>query len=383
MPSKLSEEIAPFYVMDVLERAKEIEARGNKVIHFEVGEPDLPTPWVICDEAIESIRNGDTKYTSSLGVAELREAIAEDYSEKYGVEVSPGRVIITMGSSPALFLTMASLLDSGDEIIITDPHYACYPQLIKIAGGVPKRVRIYEEEGFQIDIKRLKKAISKKTKAILINSPSNPTGVVLEPGLMRGISDLGLYVISDEIYHGLVYEGEAKTIYEFTDKAFLVNGFSKLYSMTGWRLGYLIAPHDFIRPIQKLQQNLFISANPFVQKAGVAALKKAREKVKEMIKVFGKRRIRMIEGLRELGFKIQSEPGGAFYVFVNAKTLGDNSYDLAFDILEKTHVAVTPGIDFGYGGEGYLRFSYATSIESIDEGIKRLKMYIDKKRKGD
>ncbi|HXG31001.1 MAG TPA: pyridoxal phosphate-dependent aminotransferase [Thermodesulfobacteriota bacterium] len=377
MPSRLSEEIAPFYVMDVLERAKEIEARGGRVIHFEVGEPDFPTPRVICDEAIESIRDGDTKYTSSLGILELREAIAEDYRKKHGIEVSPGRIIVTMGSSPALFLTMVSILDPGDEIIITDPHYACYPQLIRIAGGVPKRVRIYEEEGFQIDIRRLKKAISKKTKAILINSPSNPTGVVLDPGLMREISDLGPYVISDEIYHGLIYEGEARTIYEFTDKAFLVNGFSKLYSMTGWRLGYLIAPHDFIRPIQKLQQNLFISANPFVQRAGIVALKKAGEGVKGMVKVFGERRIRMIEGLRELGFKIHSEPKGGFYVFVNARALDDSSYDLAFDILEKAHVAVTPGIDFGYGGEGYLRFSYATSIESIDEGIKRLKRYIN------
>jgi aspartate/methionine/tyrosine aminotransferase len=194
---------------------------------------------------------------------------------------------------------------------------------------------------------------------------------------MREISDLGPYVISDEIYHGLIYEGEARTIYEFTDKAFLVNGFSKLYSMTGWRLGYLIAPHDFIRPIQKLQQNLFISANPFVQRAGIVALKKAGEGVKGMVKVFGERRIRMIEGLRELGFKIHSEPKGGFYVFVNARALDDSSYDLAFDILEKAHVAVTPGIDFGYGGEGYLRFSYATSIESIDEGIKRLKRYIN------
>ncbi|MBI2487277.1 MAG: pyridoxal phosphate-dependent aminotransferase [Deltaproteobacteria bacterium] len=379
MPSKLSQEIAPFFVMDVLERAKEIEARGNSVIHFEVGEPDLPTPKIICDEAIESLRGGDTKYTPSLGIPELREAISEDYRRNYGVDISSTRVVITMGSSPALFLTMASLLDPGDEVIITDPHYACYPQIINIAGGVTKRVRIYEEEGFQIDINRIKKAISTNTKAILINSPSNPTGAVLEPQIMTEISDLGLYVISDEIYHGLVYEGKARTIYEFSDKAFMINGFSKLYSMTGWRLGYFIAPEDFIRPIQKLQQNLFISPNPFVQRAGITALNSAKTKVKEMVQIFGKRRMRMIEGLRELGFEIYSEPKGAFYVFVNAKRFGDNSYDLAFNILEKAQVAVTPGIDFGYGGEGYLRFSYATSMESIDEGIKRLKAYISNK----
>ncbi|HEX9830487.1 MAG TPA: aminotransferase class I/II-fold pyridoxal phosphate-dependent enzyme, partial [Thermodesulfobacteriota bacterium] len=230
MPSKLSQEIAPFFVMDVLERAKEIEARGNSVIHFEIGEPDLPTPTLICAAAIESLKCGDTKYTPSLGIPELREAISEDYKSTYGVDISPSRIVVTMGSSPALFLAMASLLDPGDEVIITDPHYACYPQIIKIAGGVAKPARIYEEEGFQIDIKRIRRAISKNTKAIIINSPSNPTGVVLEPQIMREISDLGLYVISDEIYHGLVYEGEARTIYEFSDKAFMINGFSKLYS---------------------------------------------------------------------------------------------------------------------------------------------------------
>jgi aspartate/methionine/tyrosine aminotransferase len=379
MPSKLSQEIAPFFVMDVLERAKEIEAQGNKVIHFEVGEPDLPTPQVVCDEAIESIRSGDTRYTHSLGIRELREAISCDYRENYGVRVSPERVVVTMGSSPALFLSMASLLDPGDEVIITDPHYACYPQIIRIAGGMPKRVRIHEEEGFQVDIGRVKKTISRRTKAILINSPSNPTGVVLEPRVMKEISDLGLYVISDEIYHGLLYEGEAKTIYEFTDKAFVVNGFSKLYSMTGWRLGYLIVPEDFIRPVQKLQQNLFISPNPFVQRAGITALRSAKGKVKEFVRIFDERRKRMIEGLRELGFEIRPEPKGAFYVFVNAKRFGSNSYDLAFDILEKAHVAVTPGIDFGYGGEGYLRFSYATSLGDIEEGIRRLGEYIKRK----
>ena len=376
MPSKLSQEIAPFYVMDVLERAKELEFMGNKIIHFEVGEPDLPTPEIICEEAIKAIRRGDTKYTPSLGIPELREAIAEASNENYGVDVSPSCVVITMGSSPALLLSMLSLLNSKEEVIITDPHYACYPQIIKIAGATPKRFRIFEEDGFQIDIKMLKKAVSKKTKAILINSPSNPTGAILEPELMKEISELGLYIISDEIYHGLVYEGTARTILEYTDRAFVVNGMSKLYSMTGWRLGYFIAPQDFIRPIQKLQQNLFISPNPFVQRAGVAAIKKAKQQVREMMQIFGERRRVMIEGLRELGFDIKSEPTGAFYVFVNAKRFGGNSLDLAFDILEKTHVAITPGIDFGKGGEGYLRFSYATSVENILEGIRRLGEYI-------
>ena len=379
MPSKLSEEISPFYVMDVLERAKEIEAKGESVIHFEVGEPDFPTPDVISEEAIRAIKEGDTKYTHSLGIPELREAISENYESKYGVIITPGRVIVTMGSSPALYLAIISLIEPGEEVLITDPHYACYPQIIKIAGGVPKTFRIYEEEDFQIDIGRLKKAISPRTKAILINSPANPTGVVLRPEVMREISELGIFVVSDEIYHGLVYGGEARTVYEFTETAFAVNGFSKFYSMTGWRLGYLIAPQEFIRPIQKLQQNLFISPNPFVQRAGVKALKQAGSEALKMREIFDERRKTMIEGLNGLGFKIRSEPEGAFYVFIDASDLNPNSHELAFDILEKARVAITPGVDFGEGGEGYLRLSYATSIPNIKEGIIRLGEYIHSK----
>ncbi len=379
MPSKLSEEISPFYVMDVLERAKEIEAKGESVIHFEVGEPDFPTPDVISEEAIRAIKEGDTKYTHSLGILELREAISRTYESNYAIEIPPGRVIVTMGSSPALYLAIISLIEPGEEVIITDPHYACYPQIIKIAGGVPKTFRIYEEEGFQIDIGRLKKAISPRTKAILINSPANPTGVVLRPEVMREISELGIFVVSDEIYHGLVYGGEARTVYEYTETAFAVNGFSKFYSMTGWRLGYLIAPQEFIRPIQKLQQNLFISPNPFVQRAGVKALKQAGSEALKMRELFDERRKTMIEGLKGLGFKMRSEPEGAFYVFIDASDLNPNSHELAFDILEKARVAITPGVDFGEGGEGYLRLSYATSIPNIKEGIMRLGEYIHSK----
>lgn len=379
MPSKLSEELSPFYVMDVLERAKEIEALGKSVIHFEVGEPDFDTPGVISDEAIKSIKKGDTKYTHSLGIPELRNAVSDSYKKNYSVDIDPNSVIITMGSSPALYLSIISLIEPGDEVLITDPHYACYPQIIKIAGGIPKTFRIYEDEGFQISIDRLKEAITPKTRAIIINSPANPTGVVLEPSVMKEIAGLGIFIISDEIYHGLVYEGKARTIFEVTEKAFAVNGFSKFYSMTGWRLGYLIAPKEFIRPIQKLQQNLFISPNAFVQRAGVQALKRAEKDALAMAELFDERRKTMIEGIKGLGFKIYKEPQGAFYLFVNASKINTDSHELAFDILENAHVAVTPGVDFGEGGEGYLRFSYATSISNIKEGIRRIGQYIDNK----
>ncbi len=381
MQSKLSKDIAPFYVLEVLERAREIEATGAEVIHFEVGETDFGSPAAACEEAIAAINEGDTRYTHSLGIRELRNAIADDYRESYGVDVSPDRIIVTMGSSPALYMSMLALVDPGDEIIITDPHYACYPQLIKIAGGVPKKVRIYEEEGFQPDVSRIEEAITPRTKAILINSPANPTGVVIDPDVLGGIAGLGVPVISDEIYHGLVYSGEARTMLEFTGNAITVNGFSKLYAMTGWRLGYVIVPGPLVRPVQKLQQNLFISPSPISQRAGVAALRKGKGDAESMVKEFGERRKRMIEGLKRLGLTTEVEPTGAFYVFANVSKLSNDSLALAFDILEKAHVAVTPGADFGEGGEGYLRFSYAAAPEKIDEGLRRLAAYLEKNTK--
>ncbi len=376
MISKLAKSISPFYVMEVLERAQQLERKGINIVHLEIGEPDHNTDSQICEKAVSSIKSGDTKYTHSLGVAELREELSLFYKKKYNLSVCSQNVIITTGSSPALFLCFASILDPGDEIILTDPHYACYPQIIKIAGGVAKFVRIYEQEDFQIDVSRLKKLISKKTKAILINSPSNPTGMLVNKDVMEQLAELRIPIISDEIYHGLVYEGKEQSILEFTESAIVVSGFSKLYSMTGWRLGYMIVPDPYVRPIQKLQQNLFISANSFVQSSGIEALRLSDNKIKNIVGKYKKRRDIMVTGLRDLGFDIKKVPDGAFYVFINTKKINTNSYELAFDILEKSHVALTPGIDFGSGGEGYLRFSYANSVENIKEGIARLKKYI-------
>lgn len=376
MISKLAKSISPFYVMEVLERAQQLERKGINIVHLEIGEPDHNTDSQICKKAVSSIKSGDTKYTHSLGVAELREELSLFYKKKYNLSVSAQNVIVTTGSSPALFLCFASILNPGDEIILTDPHYACYPQIIKIAGGVAKFVRIYEQEDFQIDVSRLKKLISKKTKAILINSPSNPTGMLVNKDVMEQLAELRIPIISDEIYHGLVYEGKEQSILEFTQSAIVVSGFSKLYSMTGWRLGYMIVPDPYVRPIQKLQQNLFISANSFVQSSGIEALRLSDNKIKNIVGKYKKRRDIMVTGLKDLGFDIKKVPDGAFYVFINTKKINTNSYELAFDILEKSHVALTPGIDFGSGGEGYLRFSYANSVENIKEGIARLKKYI-------
>ena len=375
MPSTLVENLSPFYVMEVLEHAKKLESEGRDIIHFEVGEPDFITPGEICESAIESIKNGNTKYTESVGIPELRETIAKNYNNKYGQNIPYSNVVVSSGSSPAIFMSILSVINPGDEVIITDPHYACYPQIIKIAGGVPRKVRVYEENGFQIDVSEIKKNITEKTKAIILNSPSNPTGAIIQEEVFKEIADLGVLIISDEIYHGLEYTKKADSIYQFTDNAFVINGFSKLYAMTGWRLGYIIAPEKFVRPIQKLQQNLFISPNPFVQKAGITAIIKAQDSTDVMVKEFDERRKLMLSELRASGFKIANDPEGAFYVFLNISEFTSSTYKLSFDILNKAGVAVTPGIDFGDGGEGYIRLSYATSRELIVEGVERLADY--------
>ncbi|MBT8363782.1 MAG: pyridoxal phosphate-dependent aminotransferase [Deltaproteobacteria bacterium] len=381
MISKRTAEMTSFIVMDVLERANEMERAGIHIIHLEVGEPDFDTPTCIKEAACRALEDGHTHYTHSLGMYELRQAISEYYLATYGVSFDPDRVIVTSGSSPAIFLVFSALLEKDDQVIISDPHYACYPNFIKFVEGQPVAVTVYQEDGFQYRPELIKQKINPKTRAIFINSPSNPTGNLLSENRMKAISALvggpqSPHIVSDEIYHGLVYEGQEHSILEFTDRAFVLNGFSKLFAMTGLRLGYVIAPQPFIRPMQKLQQNFFISANAMVQKAGIAALKEARQDVARMKDIYNERRRFMIARLKEIGFGITVEPTGAFYVFANAKHLSDDSYKLAFDILEKAHVGVAPGIDFGPNGEGYLRFSYANSLENIEEGMDRLERYL-------
>ena len=376
MISKRAESISPFIVMEVLERARELEVQGIDIIHLEVGEPDFDIPTAVKAATKAALDEGLTHYTHSLGDMRLREAIAQHYLDIYGVSVKPDQVVVTSGTSPAMMLVFAALLEGGQEVIISDPGYACYPNFISFLGGVPVRVPVYEKEGFEFSPDAIRARISDKTKAILINSPSNPTGNLLSEGTMRAIARFSPYIISDEIYHGLVYEGREHSILEFTDHAFVLNGFSKLYAMTGLRLGYLIAPEKFIRPIQKMQQNFFICASSLAQRAGIAALQDTAQEVAEMKRIYNQRRQFMIRRLKEIGLGITVEPTGAFYVFANARHISGDSYKLAFDILEKAHVGVTPGIDFGKNGEGYLRFSYANSMENIEEGLDRIEKYL-------
>jgi aspartate/methionine/tyrosine aminotransferase len=380
MISKKAQEIPPFIVMDVLEKAQELERIGERVIHLEVGEPDFDTPECINEASYRAICDGKTHYTHSLGLMELREAIAEDYWKRYHVNVSPEQVLVASGTSPAMLLLFSALLEEGDQVILSNPYYPCYPNIIRFVGGSPIFVDVKEEEGFQYLPGMIEEKLTPRVKGIMINSPSNPTGNVISAERMAEISKFSPFIISDEIYHGLVYEGEAHSILEFTDRAFVINGFSKLYAMTGWRLGYLIAPKEFIRPMQKLQQNLFISASSFSQWGALAGLKQAGRDIERMRETYDRRRRYLIPRLKGMGFRITVEPTGAFYVLANAKRFSHDSYELAFDILVKAKVGVAPGIDFGSNAEGYLRFCYANSLENIEEGMNRLERYLEEYR---
>jgi aspartate/methionine/tyrosine aminotransferase len=380
MISSKAQGVKSFIVMDVMARAEELERQGEKVIHLEVGEPDFDTPEVIQNAAIEAIKSGKTHYTHAMGLIELREAICEHYYREYGVSIGPDQIMVTSGTSPGMLLMMIALLETGDEVIISNPHYACYPNFIRSVGGSVVEVRTYPEDGFQYRPEEIERVISGRTCGIVINSPSNPTGIVMTEKQMEEIAQFKeQYIISDEIYHGLVYEGRAHSILEFTDKAFVINGFSKLFAMTGWRLGYLIFPREFFDAMQRIHQNFMISANSFVQWAGISALREAWPDVDRMKKIYDERRLYMIERLRDIGFKIHVEPTGAFYVFADGRDFFSDSYRESFNIIEEVKVGVTPGIDFGSGGEGFIRFSYANSLENIREGLERISEYFKKR----
>lgn len=303
-------EISPFIVMDVLERAQEMEARGEQVIHLEIGEPDFDTPEPVKEAARRALADGDTHYTASLGKPALREEIAAHYWNKYKVRASPDQIIVTSGTSPAMLLIFSVLLEKGEEVILPDPHYACYPNFIRYLEGRPVFVPVREEDGFKYRVEEIKKRITPLTRAVMANSPANPTGTVFNAEELKALAGLDQLIVSDEIYHGLVYEGEEHTILEFTGRAFVINGFSKLYAMTGWRLGYVIAPPEYIRPMQKIQQNLFICAPSFVQAAGIAALKDCAAQVAEMVRAYDRRRRYLLERLKKNGHRHQGGSHG-------------------------------------------------------------------------
>jgi aspartate/methionine/tyrosine aminotransferase len=370
--ARRAQEIEPFLAVEVFQRAQALERQGIDVIHLEFGEPDFDTPPVIREAAERALKDGRTRYAHTLGILPLREAIAEHYHARYGVLVSPDQILVTAGTSPAMLLLFGALLDRGDEVILSDPYYACYPKFVKFAEGEPVYVPVEESDAFQFRPEAVAARLTPRTKGILVNSPANPTGTVLTADRLMALCGLGSWVISDEIYHGLTYEGPEHTVLEFTDRAFVLNGFSKAFAMTGWRIGYLIAPREFMPALTALHGNFFISSNEFVQWAALAALREAGEESARFRRIFDERRHAMVAGLRDIGLGVGATPTGAFYVLANAKRFTTDSLSFAFEILDRAHVGVTPGVDFGRNAEGYLRFSYAQSLERIQEAMGRI-----------
>jgi len=366
-------EIGPFLAMEVMERAFALEAGGASVIHLEVGEPDFPPPPAAVEACARALRRGETRYTDSRGLAELREAIAHDHTRRSGASVDPQRVIVTSGTSTAMNLVFSLLVDPGDEVVLGTPHYPCYPNFVRVCGGAPVLVETRAEEGYRLDPDAVGRALTPRTRAIVVSSPANPTGAIQDAATLEALASLGPPLVSDEIYDGLVYDGaQVTSALGLCDDAFVLDGFSKRYAMTGFRLGYVIAPESALRPLQILHQNLFISANRFVQHAGLAALREGAETLAAMREAYARRRTLLVNGLRKLGFGIPVLPQGAFYVFADARAFGRSSLELASEILERAHVGVCPGVDFGAAGEGWLRFCCAASEEAIGEALERL-----------
>jgi len=365
--------VEPFLAMEVMERAFALEREGARVVHLEVGEPDFPPPPAAVEACIRALRAGETRYTDSRGLLELREAVGRDHERRFGTPVAPERVLVTSGTSAAMLLVFSLLVEPGDEVIIGTPHYPCYPNFVRVCGGSAVLVPTQPEEGYRLDPDAVRRALSPRTRAIVVSSPANPTGAIQSGETLRALAALGPPLVSDEIYDGLVYDGaQVTSALELSDGAYVLDGFSKRYAMTGFRLGWVIAPVSASRPLQVLQQNLFISANRFVQYAGLAALRDGAPAVESMRLAYDARRHLLVDGLRELGFRIPVMPQGAFYVFADARAFGNDSRELAFGLLERAHVGTCPGVDFGAAGEGWLRFCSAASEASIAEALERL-----------
>lgn len=365
--------LEPFLAMEIMERALAMEQSGVRVLHLEVGEPDFAPPPAAIEACAQALQGGETRYTDSRGLLELREAIAADYARRFDVPVDPSQVIVTNGTSAAMLLVFSLLVDSGDEVVMGTPHYPCYPNFVRACGGTPVFVATDPARGYRLEPSAVRAALTPRTRAILVSSPANPTGAVQSRETLEEIAGLGLPIVSDEIYDGLVYDGaRVTTALRVSEEAFVLDGFSKRYAMTGFRLGWLVAPPQALRLLQTLQQNLFISANCFVQHAGIAALRHGAATVEAMRAAYEKRRVLLAEGLRSLGFGVPGLPQGAFYVLADARAFDTDSRRLAFALLERAHVGATPGVDFGAAAEGWLRFCCAVSEATIEEALEQL-----------
>ncbi|NOX08452.1 MAG: pyridoxal phosphate-dependent aminotransferase [Gammaproteobacteria bacterium] len=373
--------IQPFHVMDLLARARALETAGRDIVHMEIGEPAFATPVPIVEAGQQALAQGHTHYTPALGLPALREAIAGSYQQNYGVSVDAARIIITPGSSGALLLALATLVDTGKRVMMTDPGYPCNRNFVYLLGGEVSAIPVTAASNYQPTCEQLQQHWDEQTTALMLASPSNPTGSLITMGHLQRLYDevsvrQGRLIV-DEIYHGLVYEDGVQTALSIADDLFVVNSFSKFYGMTGWRLGWLVAPTDYVPELDKLAQNLFLAAPTPAQYAALAAFKpETQEILQQRRDDFRKRRDYLVEALREIGFAIPVVPQGAFYIYADCSQFSDDSMALANTLLEEIGVAITPGLDFGqYESATHVRFSYTTSMERLKEGVARLRQF--------
>lgn len=372
----------------VLEMANKMEAEGRKIIHFESGQPDFSTPNFIKEAAIAALEQNKTNYTSNYGTVELRKAIAKKLDEDNGLKVDPmTEIMVTVGGEEAMAAAILALIDIGDEVLVSDPGYSPYESMVKIANGVPVKVPLSEENGFNYDLKELENRITDKTKLLIFCTPGNPTGTMMDKENLLKLAEIckkhDLLVISDEAYEQVVYDNNVHTSFatlpDMRDRTITIHSFSKSYSMCGWRIGYLVACADLMRILVRTHQNMVLSACNFAQSAATAALEGPKDEQKAMVKEFDKRRILMYEGFRELGFTC-IKPQAAFYIFPNIGTLGMDGREFSDRLLEEYGVAVVPGGEFGEVGINNIRISYATSYDNCVEGMRRIREFVEKVR---
>ncbi|MCX2727743.1 pyridoxal phosphate-dependent aminotransferase [Thermomicrobium sp. 4228-Ro] len=368
---------------EVLARARALEAQGRSVIHLEIGEPDFDTPEHIVAAAIDALRSGDTHYTPAAGLPELRAAIAEEVSRTRGIPVDPDQVVVTPGGKPIMFFTILALAEDGGEVIYPDPGFPIYESVIRFAGATPVPLPLREELGFAFDPDELRRLVTARTRLVIVNSPHNPTGAVIGrealEELARLAQEYGFVVLSDEIYRRIVYDAEVRSIASFpgmAERTVILDGFSKTYAMTGWRLGYGVAPRWLAEHLVRLAVNCHSCVPGFTQRAGLAALRGPQEPVERMVAEFRRRRDAVVAGLNSLPGVRCLEPAGAFYVFPNVTGTGRAAETLARELLERAGVAVLAGTAFGQYGQGYLRLSFANSLENLLEAIERMRRYL-------
>ncbi|MDT8387150.1 MAG: pyridoxal phosphate-dependent aminotransferase [Thiogranum sp.] len=370
--------ITPFHVMALLARARELEARGRSIIHMEIGEPDFITAQPIIDAGIQALQNGQTHYTPAVGMPALRHAIARDYSDRYGVSVDPQRIIITPGASGALQLLLALLVDPDSQVLMADPGYPCNRNFVLLYDGEPVSVPVSAADGYQLNAQLLERYWTDRTCCAMLASPSNPTGTLVSPphlkALLAVVRERGGALLVDEIYHGLTYGEEAGTALAHGEDVFVINSFSKYFGMTGWRLGWLVAPPECVESLDKLAQNLFLAAPTVAQHAALAAFEpQTRVILERRREEFRMRRDYLLPALRQLGFGIDVEPRGAFYLYADCSRFTDDSFTFCRELLETAGVAITPGIDFGhFEADHHVRFAYTTSLPQLRDGVERI-----------